>query len=254
MTSAWHCRLCIQAWQFAGALCAQLECGEFKQLRTFESCLWKILHFSCIWIFKWRASLVPAAAVIPAPLAYTIIVAVKRLVVGLNANIKKMWIKIKQYSILISLRYFISVRSVHYLFHVIWNNWYTLCAVTSWRSTSFYALDYFFLFVLLFAREQYAYCTHTHTHTSTVCGLLAIYLHTLSTLWTNQSVPNMSFQNVHWMSYHGMLHKHLNNLLFIILHTHTHTHTVILIIFYFITGKTLKCYRYNISLDYITTA
>ena len=34
--------------------------------------------------FKWRASLVPAAAVIPAPLAYTIIVAVKRLVVGLN--------------------------------------------------------------------------------------------------------------------------------------------------------------------------
>ena len=34
--------------------------------------------------FKWRASLVPAAAVIPAPQAYTIIVAVKRLVVGLN--------------------------------------------------------------------------------------------------------------------------------------------------------------------------
>ena len=29
----------------------------------------------------------PAAAVIPAPLAYTIIVAVKRLVVGLNNNI-----------------------------------------------------------------------------------------------------------------------------------------------------------------------
>ena len=37
--------------------------------------------------FKWRASLVPAAAVIPAPLAYTIIVAVKRLVVGLNCKI-----------------------------------------------------------------------------------------------------------------------------------------------------------------------
>ncbi len=36
--------------------------------------------------FKWRASLVPAAAVIPAPLAYTIIVAVKRLVVGLNTH------------------------------------------------------------------------------------------------------------------------------------------------------------------------
>lgn len=36
--------------------------------------------------FKWRESLVPAAAVIPAPLAYTIIVAVKRLVVGLNCR------------------------------------------------------------------------------------------------------------------------------------------------------------------------
>jgi len=38
---------------------------------------------------KWRASLVPAAAVIPAPLAYAIIVAVKRLVVGLNTNKQK---------------------------------------------------------------------------------------------------------------------------------------------------------------------
>lgn len=34
--------------------------------------------------FKWRESLVPAAAVIPAPLAYSFIVAVKRLVVGLD--------------------------------------------------------------------------------------------------------------------------------------------------------------------------
>ena len=173
MTSAWHCRLCIQAWQFAGALCAQLECGEFKQLRTFESCLWKILHFSCIWIFKWRASLVPAAAVIPAPLAYTIIVAVKRLVVGLNANIKKMWIKQKQYSILISLRYFISVRCSFHLFELI------LRAVTSWRSTSFYALDYFFLFVCcLHVNTTHTVHTHTHTHTSTVCSLLLfIYTH-----------------------------------------------------------------------------
>jgi len=31
----------------------------------------------------WRASLVPAAAVIPAPIAYTKVVAVKKLVVGL---------------------------------------------------------------------------------------------------------------------------------------------------------------------------
>ena len=42
------------------------------------------LNYGSIWTFKWRASLVPAAAVTPAPLAYTIIVAVKKLVVGLN--------------------------------------------------------------------------------------------------------------------------------------------------------------------------
>ena len=63
-------------------MCAQLECGEFKQLRTFEY----LIIFEHLNNFKWRASLVPAAAVIPAPLAYTIIVAVKRLVVGLNNN------------------------------------------------------------------------------------------------------------------------------------------------------------------------
>ena len=33
-------------------------------------------------INHWRASLVPAAAVIPAPIAYTNVVAVKKLVVG----------------------------------------------------------------------------------------------------------------------------------------------------------------------------
>jgi len=38
---------------------------------------------------KWRASLVPEAAIIPAPLAYAIIVLVKRLVVGLNTKKKK---------------------------------------------------------------------------------------------------------------------------------------------------------------------
>ena len=34
---------------------------------------------------NWRASLVPAAAVIPAPVAYTVSVAVKKLVVGLGS-------------------------------------------------------------------------------------------------------------------------------------------------------------------------
>ena len=71
------------AWQVADALCAQLECGEFKQLRTFYWYLCYTILMTYL-NFKWRASLVPAAAVIPAPLAYTIIVAVKRLVVGLN--------------------------------------------------------------------------------------------------------------------------------------------------------------------------
>ena len=35
---------------------------------------------------NWRASLVPAAAVIPAPIAYIKVVAVKKLVVGLRAR------------------------------------------------------------------------------------------------------------------------------------------------------------------------
>ena len=35
---------------------------------------------------NWRASLVPAAAVIPAPIAYIKVAAVKKLVVGLTKN------------------------------------------------------------------------------------------------------------------------------------------------------------------------
>ena len=41
---------------------------------------WNLNHFLYI---DWRASLVPAAAVIPAPKAYIKVVAVKKLVVGL---------------------------------------------------------------------------------------------------------------------------------------------------------------------------
>jgi len=52
-------------------------------LRNSESIVRYLVSY-CYLNLKWRASLVPAAAVIPAPLAYTIIVAVKRLVVGLN--------------------------------------------------------------------------------------------------------------------------------------------------------------------------
>jgi hypothetical protein len=38
---------------------------------------------------NWRASLVPAAAVIPAPIAYIKVVAVKKLVVGFKNKNKK---------------------------------------------------------------------------------------------------------------------------------------------------------------------
>ena len=41
----------------------------------------------------WRASLVPAAAVIPAPIAYTKVVAVKKLVVGLWLHHRFAWIQ-----------------------------------------------------------------------------------------------------------------------------------------------------------------
>ena len=46
------------------------------------SCTWNewILNLSIS--INWRASLVPAAAVIPAPIAYIKVVAVKKLVVG----------------------------------------------------------------------------------------------------------------------------------------------------------------------------
>ena len=40
---------------------------------------WNLNHFTSI---DWRASLVPAAAVIPAPIAYIEVAAVEKLVVG----------------------------------------------------------------------------------------------------------------------------------------------------------------------------
>ena len=43
---------------------------------------WNELIFFPFVINNWRASLVPAAAVIPAPIAYINVVAVKKLVVG----------------------------------------------------------------------------------------------------------------------------------------------------------------------------
>ena len=45
-------------------------------------CTWNELILNFSMSINWRASLVPAAAVIPAPIAYIKIVAVKKLVVG----------------------------------------------------------------------------------------------------------------------------------------------------------------------------
>ena len=47
------------------------------------SCNWNEQHFNPFVSIDWRASLAPAAAVIPAPKAYLKVVAVKKLVVGL---------------------------------------------------------------------------------------------------------------------------------------------------------------------------
>ena len=46
------------------------------------SCNWNELILNLSSSINWRASLVPAAAVIPAPIAYIKVVAVKKLVVG----------------------------------------------------------------------------------------------------------------------------------------------------------------------------
>ena len=43
---------------------------------------WNEYNLNPLTMIHWRASLVPAAAVIPAPVAYTNVAAVKKLVVG----------------------------------------------------------------------------------------------------------------------------------------------------------------------------
>ena len=45
-------------------------------------CNWNEYNLNLLTSNNWRASLVPAAAVIPAPIAYIKVVAVKKLVVG----------------------------------------------------------------------------------------------------------------------------------------------------------------------------
>ena len=48
----------------------------------FAFCNWNEYNLNPLTRINWRASLVPAAAVIPAPIAYIKVVAVKKLVVG----------------------------------------------------------------------------------------------------------------------------------------------------------------------------
>ena len=48
----------------------------------FKSSNWNENNLNPLSSINWRASLVPAAAVIPAPIAYIKVVAVKKLVVG----------------------------------------------------------------------------------------------------------------------------------------------------------------------------
>ena len=48
----------------------------------FKSGNWNEYNLNPLTRINWRASLVPAAAVIPAPIAYIKVVAVKKLVVG----------------------------------------------------------------------------------------------------------------------------------------------------------------------------
>ncbi len=51
----------------------------------FKSCNWNEYNLNPLTRINWRASLVPAAAVIPAPIAYINVVAVKKLVVGFRS-------------------------------------------------------------------------------------------------------------------------------------------------------------------------
>ena len=53
---------------------------------SYESGNWNENNLNPLSRIHWRASLVPAAAVIPAPIAYIKVVAVKKLVVGFLAD------------------------------------------------------------------------------------------------------------------------------------------------------------------------
>ena len=57
-----------------------------------KSCNWNEANLKSLPSINWRASLVPAAAVIPAPIAYIKVVAVKKLVVGFLIKTAGPWL------------------------------------------------------------------------------------------------------------------------------------------------------------------
>ena len=138
---------------------------------------------------KWRASLVPAAAVIPAPLAYTIIVAVKRLVVGLN-----------------TLTFFIRFVSLSWGQAVwTWTEDWLLSFCFQFECTHSIVSLSLSLSLSLFSLVHSLVAVGTKsTSLSLSLSLSLSSLSLFSTLWTNQSVPNMHQQ---WMFHHGMLPK-----------------------------------------------
>ena len=60
---------------------------ENNNAGLFELRNWNEYNLKVLTSINWRASLVPAAAVIPAPIAYIKVVAVKKLVVGFLAGV-----------------------------------------------------------------------------------------------------------------------------------------------------------------------
>jgi hypothetical protein len=69
----------------AGAQISQCSTNEEVTINNnaylYEMCNWNDYNLKSLRRINWRASLVPAAAVIPAPIGYIKVVAVKKLVV-----------------------------------------------------------------------------------------------------------------------------------------------------------------------------
>ena len=78
---------------------------------------WNEYNLNILTSTNWRASLVPAAAVIPAPIAYTKVVAVKKLVVGFrDAVIFFPWCEAGGYARHCSLCFLCALPGMHLFF------------------------------------------------------------------------------------------------------------------------------------------